>query len=100
MNAEDWGRGDSRRIKREDYPGEVLELVERRQGGRRCALCDEQGLTPPADEPLVLDHLQPLSQGGDNHHSNLRWLCRAHNAGRRDRPLWAGRPRWARGARS
>ena len=26
--------------------------------------------------------VQPLSAGGDNHHLNLRWLCRAHNLGR------------------
>lgn len=100
MNAEEWGRGDARRHKREDVPAGVLELVDLRQGGRFCVLCCEQGLTTPADEPLVLDHLQPLSRGGDNHHSNLRWLCRAHNSGRRDRPLWAGPPRWARGPRS
>lgn len=96
MNPDLWGRGDGRRLRLEDVPPGVLELVDRRQGGRFCALCCEQGLVTPPDEPLQLDHLQPLARGGDNHHSNLRWLCRAHNAGRRDRALWHGLPRWSR----
>jgi hypothetical protein len=98
MNVEAWGRGDHRRLALEDYPPEVIALVEHRLGGRFCVLCREQALVTPADEPLVLDHLRPLSQDGDNHHLNLRWLCRSHNAGRRDRPLWAGRPAWERRA--
>lgn len=98
MNADLWGRGDRRRLSLDEYPPEVIDLVERRQGGRFCVLCREQDLVTPDSEPLVLDHLRPLSCGGDNHHLNLRWLCRSHNAGRRDRPLWAGRPAWERRA--
>lgn len=92
--SDNWGQGDRRRLRLEEYPAGVLELVDRRQGGRFCVLCREQGLMTPKDEPLVLDHLQPLSRGGDNHPSNLRWLCRSHNSGRRDRPHWQGRPAW------
>lgn len=99
MSAETWGRGDRRRLAVGEYPPEVLDLVDRRQGGRFCALCREQGLVTPEGELLVLDHLQPLSKGGDNHHSNIRWLCASHNAGRRDRALWHGRPAWERRAR-
>lgn len=96
MNAEDWGRGDQRRLSTRDFPAAVLELVDRKQGGRFCALCREQGLVPPESEPLVLDHLQPLSAGGDNHWTNLRWLCRSHNSGRRDQPGWREMPAWSR----
>lgn len=98
MNADAWGIGDRQRRRLSDFPPGVLDLVERRQGGRFCVLCREQGLVTPESVPLVLDHLRPLSQGGDNHHLNLRWLCDSHNAGRRDRPLWAGRPAWERRA--
>lgn len=92
-----WGRGDRRRIPTRDFPPAVLALVDERQGGRRCVLCAEQGLTTPPEVPLEIDHLQPLSRGGDNHHLNLRWLCRWHNRARGDRrrvthgliPPWA-----------
>jgi 5-methylcytosine-specific restriction endonuclease McrA len=94
VTAEEWGRGDVRRLSTRDFPAEVVALVEAKQGGRFCVLCREQGLTPPADEQLVLDHLQPLSKGGDNHWSNLRWLCASHNAARQDRAGWSGPPAW------
>lgn len=93
--VEAWGRGDRRRLTTRAVPEAVLERVDLRQGGRFCALCREQGLVPPADEPLVLDHLQPLARGGDNHHTNLRWLCRGHNARRGARAGFAGLPGWA-----
>lgn len=93
--AEDWGRGDTRRITTAEFPAEVKELVDRKQGGRFCLLCREDGLVTPAEEPLVLDHLRPLSQGGDNHWTNLRWLCAGHNRRRQARPLWRGTPPWA-----
>jgi HNH endonuclease len=96
VNAEEWGVNDRRRIATRDVPGEVLELVDRKQGGRFCVLCREQGLATPPEVPLVLDHHQPLSVGGTNHWSNLRWLCQSHNAGRRDRAGWRGRPAWER----
>lgn len=95
MNAWTWGQGDRRRIATRDVPPGVLELVDAKQGGRVCALCREQGLTPPEDELLVLDHLQPLSQGGDNHFLNLRWLCQSHNARRGTKASFSGAPLWA-----
>lgn len=97
MNPLAWGRGDHRRMRVSDYPAEVLALVDAR-AGRACEDCVRAGITPPASEPLELDHRQPLSQGGDNHHLNLRWACRGHNRGRRDRALQLHPrlPRWAR----
>jgi 5-methylcytosine-specific restriction endonuclease McrA len=95
MNPHTWGQGDHRRLATRDFPPGVLELVDKKQGGRFCVLCREQGLTTPADEPLVLDHLQPLSRGGDNHFLNLRWLCRGHNARRRTGAEFTGAPMWA-----
>ncbi len=43
----------------------------------------------------MLDHLQPLSQGGDNHFLNLRWLCQSHNARRGTKASFSGAPLWA-----
>lgn len=97
MNPRQWGRGDSRRLATRDIPPAVLALVDERQGGRYCVMCRELGVETPPDEPLQIDHLQPLSAGGDNHHLNLRWLCRAHNCGRGARKAEAPRPpKWAR----
>lgn len=93
--AEAWGRGDRTRVTTRDVPGEVKELVDKKQGGRFCVLCREEGLETPDEEPLVLDHLCPLSKGGDNHWTNLRWLCAGHNRRRQARPLWRGLPPWA-----
>lgn len=94
--AREWGRGDRRRIPARDFPGEVLALVDERQGGRRCDACHAAGRTPPASEPLELDHRQPIALGGDNHWLNLRWLCRSCNRGRGTRPGTPGRPAWTR----
>ncbi len=97
MNPRQWGRGDARRLATRDYPPAVLALVDERQGGRLCVSCRELGVVTPADEPLQIDHIQPLSAGGDNHHLNLRWLCRAHNLGRGARQEETPRtPKWAR----
>lgn len=98
MNAASWGRGDRRRLCLRDYPPGVLALVEERQGGRFCEDCRRIGLTPPPEEPLELDHRQALAAGGDNHHLNLRWVCRGHNRAKQHRPLTLrpGRPAWAR----
>lgn len=99
MNARAWGRGDTRRIPTRDVPAEVLELVDDAQGGRFCVACLEAKVPTPPGEPLELDHKQPLSRGGDNHWSNLRWLCRAHNRGRGNREDVPAIPRHARGPR-
>lgn len=107
--AERWGRGDSRRITTAAFPAAVLELVDARQGGRFCEACRKQELVTPRHVPLELDHVKPLSEGGDNHHSNLRWLCRSHNRGRGARaevpaiPAWERRRKlreWRRGRRA
>lgn len=96
--ARAWGRGVTRRIATAELPGEVLALVDERQGGRFCTACRGLELVTPADVPLEIDHLQPLSQGGDNHHMNLRWACRSHNRSRKDKRASAPlrRPRWER----
>lgn len=97
--AEAWGRGVTRRIPQADFPAEVLALVDERQGGRFCAPCRRAGRTPPADEPLELDHLQPLAREGDNNWRNLGWACRGCNRGRGARARPSAPPRWARGPR-
>lgn len=93
-----WGRGDTTRITTREFPPGVLALVDQRQGGRYCTECRALGIETPPGIPLELDHLQPLSKGGDNHHLNLRWSCQSHNRGRRDRSLRgpARRPKWER----
>ncbi len=93
-----WGRGDKRRIATRDFPAEVLALVDQRLGGRYCVECRALEIETPADVPLELDHLQPLSLDGDNGHLNLTWRCRSHNRGRGNRPAGAPprRPKWER----
>lgn len=99
-NPLDWGRGNRSRIATRDFPREVIALVEDRQGGRFCEACRAQGLSTPVGEPLELDHRQPLSQGGDNHWTNLVWLCRSCNRGKGARASCPSTPRWARGPRN
>lgn len=97
MNPREWGKGDRRRLSARDVPPAVLALVDERQGGRYCVECRALGIVTPTGEPLQLDHKQPLSEGGDNHHLNLQWTCRAHNCGRGARRIGAPRrPTWAR----
>jgi 5-methylcytosine-specific restriction endonuclease McrA len=96
--ARTWGRGDARRLTTADFPAEVLELVDARQGGRCCTECRRLGLATPATEPLEVDHLLALARGGDNRWENLQWLCRAHNRAKGDRPRCPpSPPTWARG---
>lgn len=73
-DAATWGLDDRRRLSVRDVPACVLARVDARQGGRRCAVP-----SCPVVVPLELDHRRPLSRGGDNHWSNLQWLCREHN---------------------
>jgi len=98
MSARDWGRGDTRRLTVHQFPRAVLELVYDAQGHHPCEDCHALGLTPPPDEPLELDHKQPISLGGDNHWSNLRRLCRSHNRGRGARAGAPKEPAWLRRA--
>lgn len=47
----------------------------------RCVLC---GANPAIDKSITLqvDHIQPISRGGNNDPSNLRTLCKACNRGK------------------
>lgn len=100
LEAEAWGKGDTRRLATRDIPGAVLALVDERQGGRFCVCCCQAGRAPPPDEPLEIDHMRPLAEGGDNSWWNMRWLCRGCNYARKTSPSLAGIvPRWARGPR-
>ena len=55
----------------------VLALINR--DGYSCALCGTY-------EDLTIDHVIPLSRGGTDDLSNLRFLCRNHNSAKSDRP--------------
>lgn len=87
MSAYDWGRGVTKRIATRDIPGDVKRLVDERQGGRFCVYCKMLDMVTPPTEPMELDHKQPLSKGGDNHHLNLQWACKSHNRSRGDKPV-------------
>jgi 5-methylcytosine-specific restriction endonuclease McrA len=102
LEALEWGVISTRRIATRDFPREVLALVDERLGGRFCVECRELGIETPADVPLEVDHLQPLSQGGTNYHLNLTWRCRSHNRARGDRSANAAprRPKWERRRRA
>lgn len=54
----------------------ALALIER--DGYRCSECG-------AHQDLTIDHIIPLSRGGDDSLDNLRWLCRSHNSQKGDR---------------
>ena len=91
-----WGRGLTKRV---PIPPEVLDLIAERMGGVFCEDCQALGLTPPPEEPLEVDHRQPLAKGGDNHHLNLTWRCRSHNRAKKDKSPGAvptSRPKWSR----
>lgn len=98
MNALTWGRDDRTRRSTRDFPQAVLELVTERQGGKFCAACRAAGRVVPDHVPLQIDHMQPLSKGGTNHWSNLRWLCESCNTGRGNRRDAPSVPKWARGS--
>lgn len=55
-----------------------LRLIGETQGWR-CAHCGATG-------DLVLDHITPLSIGGDHTAENVQFLCRFHNFDKRDMP--------------
>ena len=98
MDPFQWGRNDRTRVPGRDIPQDVLDLVTERQGGKFCVYCAELRIQTPDDEPIELDHKQPLSKGGDNSHLNLQWACRSHNRSRKDKPMKARTmmPKWAR----
>jgi len=45
----------------------------------RCVICGKTG----NDELLVVDHIKPVTYGGDNSKDNLRVVCRACNLGKK-----------------
>lgn len=95
MNPRDWGRDDSTRVAGRDLPASVRELVDA-HCGRRCWWCAQANRERPKGEPLTLEHLQPLSRGGDNHYTNLVWACRSCNLGRGNRDKPPATPAWQR----
>jgi hypothetical protein len=52
------------------------------------ARCEQCGKEPP-EVALEIDHILPVSRGGDNSHLNLRFLCRRCNRSRGNRFRWA-----------
>ena len=70
---------------RSDLWRALCAVVHRRSGGR----CEVPGCDRPGK---VVDHIKPRRQGGADHPSNLRHLCRLHdNQVKEDR--WGKRKR-------
>ena len=65
--------------KRRTVPLNVRYSVLKRDGGK-CVLC---GASPPTN--LEVDHIIPVSKGGDDSLSNLRTLCANCNKGKSDK---------------
>ena len=59
---------------------ERFDILER--DGFRCKVC---GATADDGVKLHVDHIKPVSKGGDNHPSNLQTLCEECNLGKGDR---------------
>lgn len=95
MSAGAWEPGDRKRRDWRSMPAHVLARVDARCG-RRCVWCVQDGLETPPDQLLTLEHLQPISRGGDNSPQNLAWACEAHNYGRGNRQRPPEVPTWAR----
>ncbi len=91
VDPDTWGLGDKRRIDGSRFPPQVLARVDDAQGGRFCLECRRGEWAKPTDVPLELDHKRPLARGGDNHWSNLQWLCRWHNRKKKGGAL-SGKP--------
>ena len=60
-------------------PQLVLQMIE---AGQRY-VCSCEGCAQ--DTSLTVDHIIPLSRGGSDDVSNLRFLCQPHNSQKRDR---------------
>lgn len=71
--------------KRRPVPLDVRYSVLKRDG-ERCVLC---GASPKDNSSVVLevDHIIPVSKGGDDSFSNLRTLCRDCNQGKKDKDV-------------
>lgn len=51
----------------------------------KCEICERQ----PPEVRLEIDHILPVSKGGDNSPFNLRFLCQHHNRLKGNRFRWA-----------
>ena len=60
-------------------PAAVRRAVRERDGNR-CRYVDEQGRRCPEGHRLEFHHRRPFGLGGDHSVSNIRLMCRAHNA--------------------
>jgi 5-methylcytosine-specific restriction endonuclease McrA len=60
-------------------PAAVRRAVGERDGNR-CRYVDEQGRRCPGRNRLQFHHRHPFGLGGDHSVSNIRLMCRAHNA--------------------
>ena len=58
----------------------VREIIWIRDGGR-CGYCGRTG-------EMQIDHIFPISKGGDDHQDNLVLACRPCNAAKRDKLPW------------
>jgi 5-methylcytosine-specific restriction endonuclease McrA len=78
-----------------DLTGTERQLVAARSGGWCCYWCG----VDDSDGALTLEHLRPLSQGGDEHVHNYALACERCNKsrGNHPRPKRRGRPRPRRG---
>lgn len=62
------------KIKRKSYSDEERKIIYNKSGGR-CELCGQQLLF----EDMTLDHIVPLSMGGEDSIKNLQTACYACN---------------------
>jgi hypothetical protein len=60
-------------------PAAVRRIVRRRDGGQ-CTFVDKQGRRCTERRGLEFHHDDPFGRGGDRSPSNIRLLCRLHNA--------------------
>lgn len=67
----------SNRLLQKDWPV-ILEMF-----GHRCAYCLQ-----PSDKPLTVDHIIPLSRGGEHSIENVVPACKSCNSRKYNNPLW------------
>ena len=72
--AKDRAAAHSRQV-----PAAVRRAVAQRDDGQ-CAFVDKRGMRCQERRRLEYDHIHPVGMGGDHGVSNVRLLCRAHNA--------------------